>query len=31
MLPGSPTDFGQLMAKEDEKWSKVNFSGAKPD
>jgi len=31
MLPGSPTDVGQLMAEENEKWFKVKFSGAKPD
>jgi tripartite-type tricarboxylate transporter receptor subunit TctC len=30
-LPGSPTDFGKLMADETEKWGKVvRFSGAKP-
>jgi len=31
-LPGSPADFGRLLAEETEKWSKVvKFSGAKPD
>jgi tripartite-type tricarboxylate transporter receptor subunit TctC len=30
-LPGSPADFGKLMADETEKWGKVvKFSGAKP-
>ena len=30
-LPGSPADFGKLIADETEKWSKVvKFSGAKP-
>ena len=32
VLPGSPADFGKLMAEETEKWGKVvKFSGAKPD
>jgi tripartite-type tricarboxylate transporter receptor subunit TctC len=32
VLPGSPTDFGKLIADETEKWAKViKFSGAKPD
>jgi tripartite-type tricarboxylate transporter receptor subunit TctC len=31
-LPGSPADFGILIAEETEKWSKVvKFAGAKPD
>jgi tripartite-type tricarboxylate transporter receptor subunit TctC len=31
-LPGSPADFGKLIAEETEKWGKVvKFSGAKPD
>jgi tripartite-type tricarboxylate transporter receptor subunit TctC len=32
VLPGSPADFGKLIADETEKWAKViKFSGAKPD
>jgi tripartite-type tricarboxylate transporter receptor subunit TctC len=32
VLPGSPADFGKLIAHETEKWAKVvKFSGAKPD
>ena len=32
LLPGSPADFGKLIAEETEKWGKVvEFSGAKPD
>jgi tripartite-type tricarboxylate transporter receptor subunit TctC len=31
-IPGSPADFGKLIAEETEKWGKVvKFSGAKPD
>ena len=31
-LPGSPADFGELIAEETQKWSKVvKFAGAKPD
>ena len=32
LLPGSPADFGKLLADETEKWGKVvRFAGAKPD
>jgi hypothetical protein len=32
LLPGSPADFGRLLADETEKWGKVvKFSGAKVD
>jgi hypothetical protein len=32
VLPGSPADFGKLIAEETEKWAKVvKFSGVKPD
>ena len=32
LLPGSPADFGNLVAEETEKWGKVvKFSGAKAD
>jgi tripartite-type tricarboxylate transporter receptor subunit TctC len=32
VLPGSPADFGKLIADETNKWAKVvKFSGAKPD
>jgi len=32
VLPGSPADFGKLIADETEKWAKVvKFSGARPD
>jgi tripartite-type tricarboxylate transporter receptor subunit TctC len=31
-LPGSPADFGKLIAEDTEKWGKVvKFSGAKPE
>jgi tripartite-type tricarboxylate transporter receptor subunit TctC len=31
-LPGSPADFGKLIAEETEKWSKVvKFAGLKPE
>jgi tripartite-type tricarboxylate transporter receptor subunit TctC len=32
VLPGSPADFGRLLAEETEKWGKViKFAGIKPD
>jgi tripartite-type tricarboxylate transporter receptor subunit TctC len=32
LLPGSPADFGKLLADETEKWGKVvKFAGVKPD
>jgi tripartite-type tricarboxylate transporter receptor subunit TctC len=32
VLPGSPADFGRLIADETERWAKVvKFAGAKPD
>jgi tripartite-type tricarboxylate transporter receptor subunit TctC len=32
LLPGSPADFGKMLAEETEKWAKVvKFSGAKPE
>jgi tripartite-type tricarboxylate transporter receptor subunit TctC len=32
LLPGSPADFGKMIAEETDKWAKVvKFSGAKPD
>ena len=32
LLPGSPADFGKLLADETKKWGKVvKFAGAKPD
>ena len=32
MLPGSPADFGKLVAEETEKWAKVvKFAGIKPE
>jgi tripartite-type tricarboxylate transporter receptor subunit TctC len=32
MLPGSPADFGKLIAEETEKWAKVvKFAGIKPE
>ena len=32
VIPGSPADFGRLIATETEKWGKVvKFSGARPD
>ena len=31
-LPGSPVQFGKLIAEETEKWGKVvKFAGAKPE
>ena len=32
MLPGSPADFGRLMAEETERWARViKYAGTKPD
>ena len=32
VLPGSPADFGKLIADDTEKWGKViKLSGAKPE
>jgi hypothetical protein len=32
VLPGSPTDFGKLIADETEKWGKVvKFANIKPE
>jgi hypothetical protein len=32
VLPGSPTDFGRLIAEETDKWSKViKFASIKPE
>jgi tripartite-type tricarboxylate transporter receptor subunit TctC len=32
LLPGSPAEFGKLVADETEKWGKVvKFAGVKPD
>jgi hypothetical protein len=32
ILPGSPADFGRLLAQETEKWAKVvKFAGIKAD
>jgi tripartite-type tricarboxylate transporter receptor subunit TctC len=32
VIPGSPSDFGKLIADETDKWAKVvKFSGARPD
>ena len=32
VLPGSPADFGKLIAEETEKWGKVvKFAGIKPE
>jgi tripartite-type tricarboxylate transporter receptor subunit TctC len=32
ILPGSPTDFGKLLADETDKWGKVvKFAGIKPE
>jgi hypothetical protein len=32
VLPGSPADFGKLIADETEKWGKVvKFAGMKPE
>ena len=32
LIPGTPDDFGKMIAEETEKWAKVvKFSGAKPE
>ena len=32
VLPGSPADFGKLIAEETEKWAKVvKFAGLRPE
>ena len=32
VLPGSPADFGKLIANETEKWAKlIRFAGIKPE